>query len=255
MNRNNPAILFLDIETAPNIATVWAIWDQNIALNQLLETSYVLCWAAKWKHSKTILFDSVQKSGKVGVIKSIYKIINEADIIVHFNGRRFDIPTLNKEFLLLGLNPPAPYRQIDLYQTVKKRFKFVSNKLAHITKQLGFAGKIPTTHELWLQCMNGDKAAWKKMELYNKRDTTELEKVYNRILPWIENHPGLGIYTNCETPVCTNCGKSDIIKQGFSYTKTASYQKFQCKTCGTWLRSRVTEKNSNRKNILTQVIE
>jgi uncharacterized protein YprB with RNaseH-like and TPR domain len=244
-------ILFLDIETAPNLATVWGIFDQNIGLNQLLESSYILCWSAKWRGTDKVLFDSVYKSGKVGVIKSIWELLNSAYIVIHYNGKRFDIPTLNKEFLLLKLPPPAPYKQIDLYQTFKKKFRFVSNKLAYITKQLGFEGKIKTDHKLWLDCMQNKKQAWKDMERYNRRDVTELELVYNRVLPWIESHPNMGLYVDESSPVCTNCGGIHIIKKGFYYTKTSIYQRFQCK-CGTWLKSRVAEKSKNRKNILTQ---
>ena len=40
-------ILLLDIEMAPNVAHVWGIWDQNIGINQLQESSYVMCYAAK----------------------------------------------------------------------------------------------------------------------------------------------------------------------------------------------------------------
>ncbi len=37
--------------------------------------------------------------------------------------------------------------------------------------------------------MNKDPAAWKVMEKYNKQDVLLLEKVYDRLLPWIKSHP------------------------------------------------------------------
>ena len=248
-----PNILFLDIETSPNLATVWGIWNQNIAISQLLESSYTLCWAAKWKGSKEVMFDSVQKSGKKGVILSLYKLLNQSDIIIHYNGRRFDIPVMNKEFLLAGLRPPTPFKQIDLYQTVKKKFRFVSNKLAYITKQLGFDGKIKTTHQLWLDVMNGDLKAWKQMEAYNKKDVTELEKVYDKLLPWIENHPNIGLFSESIKPACTNCGSVDIQSRGFQYSNTQTYRRFCCNECGAWIRSRIGELKN--KNILTHCKE
>jgi uncharacterized protein YprB with RNaseH-like and TPR domain len=250
-----PRILFLDIETSPNLATVWSIWNQNIGLNQLLETSYTLCWSAKWKGSREVMFDSVKKSGKNGVIKSIYKLLNEADIIIHYNGKRFDVPVLNREFLIAKLPPPSPFKQIDLYQTVKKKFRFVSNKLAHVTEQLGFIGKIKTTHKLWLDCMNGDEKAWHKMEVYNKRDVTELERVYNRILPWIENHPNIGLYRHHDMPTCPTCGGTKLQSRGFQYTKTMKYRRFQCRSpkCGAWLRSNKAMPRESG-NVLTHIV-
>lgn len=249
----SPKILLLDIEVAPNIATIWSIWNQNIGINQLLESSYILCWAAKWLGSKTVMFDSVRKSGKIGVIKSIWKLLEEADIVIHYNGKRFDIPVLYREFLLQRLPPPSPFKQIDLYHTIKKKFMFVSNKLDYVCKQLGFPGKIHTTHQLWLDCMNGKKDAWLKMEKYNRNDITELEKVYGRVLPWIETHPNMGLFVDAEKPTCTNCGGTHINSRGYAYTKTLVYKRFQCKDCGTWLKSRASEKQRFRKNILVQV--
>ena len=49
-------ILLLDIETSPNTAHVWGIWQQNISINQLLESSEILCFAAKWLGEKDIVF-------------------------------------------------------------------------------------------------------------------------------------------------------------------------------------------------------
>jgi len=252
---DGPKILFLDIETAPNFATVWSIWNQNIGLNQLLESGYMLSWAAKWKGAKEILFDSVNKSGKDGVTKSAWKVINEADIVVTFNGRKFDMPNLNKEFLLHKLPPPAPYKQVDLYQIAKKRFVFVSYKMAYITKFLGFKGKVKVDHQLWLDCIAGKPAAWKRMEKYNKRDVTELEGLYNRFLPWVDTHPSYGLYKDTKRPVCTNCGSTHVNARGYQVAKTQVYKKYQCQNCGTWMRSRYAEKRENPKNVLTQVAD
>ncbi len=45
------------------------------------------------------MFDSVYKSDRKSMLKSIHSLMDEADAIVHYNGNRFDIPMLNKEFL------------------------------------------------------------------------------------------------------------------------------------------------------------
>lgn len=250
-----PKILFVDIETAPNLATVWDIWNQNISISQLLETSYVLCWSAKWKHEKEILFDSVKLSGKKGVIRSIWKLLDEADIVIHYNGKKFDIPTLNKEFLLLKLLPPSPYKQVDLYITVKKKFRFVSNKMEFVLKQLGFPGKLKTTHELWVKCMNNDPAAWAKMERYNKADTRKMPPVYKRLLPWIDYHPNMGLYTDMKKPVCTNCGSDKLWRRGLQHAITLTYKRYQCTNCGKWMRTRYAERKLTNRNVLTQVYE
>ena len=75
-----------------------------------MESSYVMCWAAKWLGKKEVFFSSIMENTHKQMIKKIYKLLEEADAVIHYNGTKFDIPTLNKEFLLLGLTPPSPYR-------------------------------------------------------------------------------------------------------------------------------------------------
>lgn len=227
-------ILLLDIETAPNTAYVWGIFKENIPIARLRDSSYVMCFAAKWLGEKKVIFSSVHHDTPEDMLKKIHSMLDEADAVVHYNGTKFDIPTLNKEFLLYGMSPPAPYKQIDLLNTVRNQFKFVSNKLDYVSQQLGLGQKHDTTFELWVKCMEGVKAAWKKMEAYNKQDVLLLEKLYARLLPWIKNHPNVGLYKE-ENLVCPVCGKSDYQSRGWYYGTTTRYQRYQCK-CGKWMR-------------------
>ena len=129
-------ILLLDIETAPNIVHVWGLWQQNVAINQIIASGYVMCWAAKWYGNGEIMFDSVNRSRPKKMLQRIHQLIGEADVVVHYNGKSFDMPTLNKEFLTYGMLPPPPYKQIDLCVTAKREFRFPSNRLEYIARQL-----------------------------------------------------------------------------------------------------------------------
>jgi hypothetical protein len=181
------------------------------------------------------MFSSVHNTQPKYMLRKIHDLISEADAVVHYNGTRFDIPVLNKEFLLQHLAPPAPYKQIDLLRVVRKEFRFPSNKLDYIAQRLGLGKK--TDHEgyqLWVKCMNKDPAAWKVMEKYNKQDVVLLEKVYDRLLPWIKSHPNHNLYGG---DGCPNCGSHRLQKRGFSYTTTGTFQRFQCTNCGSWSKS------------------
>lgn len=247
--------LFLDVETAPNIATLWGIWNQNVAINQLLETSRVMCYTARWHGEDYTYFGSEFDMGHEEMIISLYKFLDEADAVIHYNGKKFDIPTINRELLKYGMTPPSPYKQIDLMQTVKKQFRFVSNKLDHVCDELGLGRKAHTGgHELWLRCMNGDKAAWKIMEEYNIQDVNLLVDLYEKLLPWITDHPNMALYVDSERPVCPNCGGSHVIKRGTAHTAVSSYVRYHCEDCGTWIRGRYNINSTERnKDILTQV--
>lgn len=234
-------LLLLDIETAPNLVHVWGLWQQNVGINQIIDAGYVLCWSAKWLGKEDIYFDSVKRSGSKSMLKGIHALLEEADAVIHYNGARFDIPTLNKEFLQYGMNPPAPYKQIDLLKVARKQFKFPSNKLDYVAKALGVGGKLKHAgHELWIKCMNNDPVAWATMEDYNRNDVIILEGVYFKLLPWIGNHPNHGVYDNVAN-VCPNCGGHHLERRGFAHTAAGKYQRFQCKDCGTWSRAKVIE--------------
>ena len=229
-------ILLLDIETSPNTAHVWGLYNQNVGLNQLMESSYVMCWAAKWLGEKEVHFSSMMETTHRKMIKKIYKLLDEADAVIHYNGTKFDIPTLNKEFLLLGLTPPSPYKEIDLLRTSRSKFKFPSNKLDYVAQALGLGEKVKHIgHELWIRCMNKDKQAWDMMKKYNIQDVVLLEKVYEKMLSWIRNHPNQNGYHS--GVVCPNCGGSNLIKRGLSCNTNTVYQRLRCKDCGKWSRS------------------
>lgn len=235
-------ILEVDIETAPHKVYAWGLYDQDIAINQIVEPGYTLCWSAKWHGSRELMFDSVWHSGKRRMIQRIYKLLTEADAIVHYNGLKFDIPTLNQEFLQIGLKPPPPSDQIDLYQTAKRRFRFASNKLDYVAKQLGLGRKLPHKGmDLWAGCMNGNKADQRTMERYNRQDVRLLERVYVELLPWIKGHPNHGIYLG-RAAVCPNCGGHNMRSNGWRYTHVAVYRRLICSGCGAPSRSYAAEK-------------
>lgn len=236
-------ILLLDIESSPNTAHVWGLWQQNVSINQLMESSYVLCYAAKWYGEKEVMFDSVHQSRPKTMLKGIHGLLNDADAVVHYNGTKFDIPTLNKEFLLHSFNPPSPYKQIDLLRVVRSNFRFPSNKLDYVAQRLNLGKKHEHEgHELWVKCMNGDKDAWKRMEKYNIQDVVLLENLYGHLLPWIKSHPNHNLFSDGH--VCPNCSSSSLQRRGTAISATGTYQRYQCRSCGTWSQSTKSIKSS-----------
>ena len=236
--------LLLDLETAPLTVHAWGIWQQNIGINQIMDSGYVLCWSAKWLGEDTIFFDSVYANHPVEMMKGIHTLLDEADAVIHYNGTKFDIPTLNKEFLEHGMNPPSPYKQIDLLRTARQQFRFPSNKLDYVVQRLGLGKKIKHRgHELWIGCMNNNADAWKEMEEYNRNDVVILEKLYYKLLPWIKGHPNHGLYQ--ENPrVCPTCGGTHYQSRGVCRTQSGVYQRYQCQSCGRWFKDAAVQKNN-----------
>lgn len=228
--------LILDIETSPNVAHVWSLFNENISLDQLQEPSFTLCWAAKWRGSKRTFFCNYHDPEMLG---AIWDLMNEADVVVHYNGDKFDIPVLNKEFLLAGMDPPSPYHSLDLYKTVKKKFRFSSLKLKHVAEQLNLTNKVQHEgHNLWVGVLNNDDKSWRKMKKYNIGDVIATEELLERIYPWIDTVPNQNLYVDIsvDTPLCPGCGGDVLQRRGFSYTRLGKYQRFLCIRCGRWSR-------------------
>lgn len=233
-------ILLLDIETAPNLVHVWGLWNQNVGVPQIIDSGYVLCWAAKWYGHDDIFFDSIYNSSQKTMLKRAHKLLDAADAVIHYNGTKFDIPTLNKEFLLHSLVPPAPYKQIDLLKTARSQFKFPTNRLDYVARALKLGRKTPHRgHELWIKCMDKDPEAWAEMEEYNKNDVLLLEKVYDKLKPWIKNHANYSSFT--DNLVCPVCNSFEYQRRGSALTVAGRYPRFQCKGCGHWFRGNKSE--------------
>ena len=228
-------ILIIDIETSANLAYVWRVWQQNVSTSQLVKEKEVISFAAKWYGSDEVIFSSVFHDTKKKMVKKAWDLLNEADVVVHYNGKKFDIPHLNQEFLLAGMPPPVPFRQVDLLTTVRREYNFGHNKLDHVTQALGIGSKVEHEgFELWVACMKNDPDAWERMKAYNIHDVGLTEQLYKRILPWITQHPSHAAINGDMR--CTNCGSSDLKKNGFQYTLTGRYQRYRCGSCGAAVR-------------------
>lgn len=235
-----PNILVIDIETMPGLAYVWnGIGNEYIPPERLIKPARLLCWAAKWLGSDQTMFRSAHHDGHDKMVKEMHNLLCQADIVIHYNGNRFDIPHLNREFLELGLTPPEPYKNVDLYLCSRRQFRFMNNKLQQVAAELGLGTKVE--HEgfhLWEKCMDGDPIAWNRMQKYNMQDVRLTEELYEKVKPWIINHPSIASLLNDE--VCTRCGSSDLNRRGFVHLRTRTYPRIQCRNCGSWMRGTKT---------------
>jgi uncharacterized protein YprB with RNaseH-like and TPR domain len=172
-------VLHLDVETAPLTVHAWRLFDQNISLQQIVAGDYMLCWAAKWDGERAIRFASLRRDGQHQMMGQLHALIQEADMVVTYNGDRFDLPWLNTEFFKAGLAPPRPCASYDLLPPIRRKFRLPSYKLAYVAQFLGVGSKVKHEgHDLWKACMAGDEGAWKRMERYNRGDVRLQERVY-----------------------------------------------------------------------------
>lgn len=240
---HTPKILLFDIETAPMKAFVWERWKQNIALNETISEWFILCWSAKWLYSNEVMGESVTKEEVANeddsrIVKDLWKLFDEADIVVAHNGNRFDIPKVNSRFVIHGLTPPSSYFKVDTCNVAKYTFGFSSNKLDALASYFGVPNKLETSFELWKDCLNGSEEALKYMLEYNKKDVEILEQVYLRLRPFIKGHPN--IQNLVDKVCCCKCGseKLERLEGKYYYTSVSKFQLYRCRECGAVVRGR-----------------
>lgn len=258
-NVAKPKVLVYDIETAPILASVWGLWDQRVGLNMIDSDWHIMSWSAKWldsPESEVMYMDQRHKKNiedDKPLLKEIWNLLDEADMVITQNGKKFDQKKLNARFVMSGMQPPSSYKHIDTLRIAKKHFAFTSNKLAYMTDKLCTKykklshGKFPG-FELWKECMAGNQEAWQEMEDYNRYDVLSLEELYRILVPW-DNTFNFNTYHD-STDVYCKCGNNTFSKNGFYHSSAGKYQKYKCKKCGHESRDKVNLLSKDKRKSL-----
>ncbi len=252
-------ILLVDVETAPILGFVWGLWDNNVALNQIKSDWHLLSWSAKWlgDSPKKIMYQDQRNSKNIeddsGILKGIWKLLDEADVVIGQNSKAFDIKKLNARFVLNGMQPPSSFKQIDTMLLAKKHFAFTSNRLEYMTGKLckkykKLKVKKFQGFELWSECLKGNVKAWNEMKRYNIYDVLSLEELYTKLIPW-DNSVNFNLYTDEAITKCS-CGSSNFRNKGYIYTATGKFARYKCKDCGSEIRSKTNMFDSVKKRSL-----
>lgn len=232
MTSETRRLLFLDIETKPAVVHAWKLQDQNIALNQVVDPGGTICFSALWEGSDELLFHADWIDGHATMIEMAYRLLREAETVVTYYGDKFDLPKLRGEFLMADLPPLRPNISIDLHKTMKK-FGLLSNKLAFVGPLLTGEGKEGHEgHALWVKVMAGEPEAQATMERYCRQDVRLLERLYDRMLPYLDR----GYSTRRKAapappPNCGACGSLQTRRRGKQRKRGGWVELFQCLAC------------------------
>lgn len=253
-------VLILDIETLPLEVFCWGLFDQNISLEMVKSDWTVLSFSAKWLGSpdNEVMYFDTQKEKDIrndsNLLKIIHSLLDEADVALHQNGKRFDIPKLNARFIKHGMKPPSSFRHIDTLRIAKSKFKFTSNKLAYMTDQLCTKYKKLDHSEfsgmkLWLECMKGNPKAFASMKKYNIYDVLSLEELYHILAPW-DSSINFDVFADDLDNRCS-CGSNQFTpRKGYVYTNTGKFSSEICDVCGKEHISKVNLLSKEKKKSL-----
>ena len=229
-------ILTLDVETSPHDAWSFNVWQTNLRPEHLKEPTKILTWAAKLLGKKDVYY---REHTDADFLERLHALMSYADVIVTYNGDKFDLPHINREFVEAGLPPVRPFASIDMLKVVRKRFKWPHNRLDYVCSRLLGARKLQTGgFDLWPAFMNGDERARKIMRRYNIRDVRLTERLYKRLKQWVAAHPYVGPVVDPDDAhvryECPACSSEKTTHERPRRTRCYSIRNVLCAKCGTW---------------------
>lgn len=230
--KRQPKILVIDIERLPGLARIWDQKTRFVSINNFTRLPSLLCFAAKWYGQKGTEFHAVWDDPDAMVRRS-WELYNEAEIVVTYNGIRFDNKHLKSEWLLAGMPPPSPWKDVDLYAVNSRTFGFESKSLQHLCHRLGLDLKSGHYDAVMAEkCVEGDPKSQKVMRRYNVGDVKITEQAYDALRPWITSHPHSLIGTINDRPTCHACWSDDLEPNGTRLAQQITYKLFRCRSCG-----------------------
>ena len=246
-------ILVIDIETSPLELYGWKLFDENFSLEQIAKDWSILSFSAMWLHKpKRVIYMDTGGRGKAQVrndkrlMKPLWNLLDEADIVVAQNGKRFDVRKIRARLIAHGFGPPSPFRVVDTMLVARKYFAFTSQKLKYTSSILA-PNAVKDEHkefpgfELWAEVLKDNPRAWKVMKRYNEQDIRATAEVYLACRAWDDQHPNMGTFSAAEQHICPHCGSDNVIgRNGWREVKQQGvYKRYQCKDCGGWSRGKI----------------
>ena len=245
--------LYFDIETTLAKSYHWGQWQQNLSVKQQIQESHMLSHAWAWGDgevfSSVLTPEEVLNQDDERIVYEIWSLLDNCDVVVAHNGKRFDVKKVNGYFLKYGLPKPSSYKVIDTLEIAKKHFNLPFKSLEYLAKFLNVelkqdSGGIQT----WIDCDRGDPEALATMEFYNRGDVVTLREIHNKLKGWDNNGVNIALYNDNHDTLCTHCGSDDIsvITDKFAYTPNRKYQVYRCNSCKAVLRGNQQQGVSNK---------
>lgn len=242
-------VLTLDIETQRGVVEVFDLWPKFIPIDRIQTPTRMLCFAAKFRDENEVQFFSAWEDNDTkayyDMIEAGWHLLNECDVVVTWNGDRFDLQWFQGEFLRLKMGPPSPYRSLDLFKVARKNFgrSLMSLKLDWSARQI--LGDRKVEHggtDLWHDIRYGTPGekleAQQLMMEYNIHDTVLTERLLEEHLPWTGVNFALYDEDNADRHVCPYCESLNFQRRGLAQTRTYQYPRYWCKDCKGWSRGR-----------------
>lgn len=188
---------------------------------------------------------------EVAVLSTEDKTFFASGYAMH-NCNNFDIPIIKSRMIVNGLPPIKKVKSIDTL-TLAREFRFNSNKLDSLCRQLDIGEKVKHSGiSLWVDCMEGKQEALDEMLIYNKKDVDILEELYLHIRPYSNRHPNLAVNLGDKLR-CNICCSDKVKPTGNTVSTNLSvFTEYVCEECQARFKDRQsTTTKSQRLNFLS----
>lgn len=250
-----PRTIALDVEMSFNVSYHYDQWGTNIPWTHIKQRQFMISAAWQWIGQDDIYSVSVLDDPKrfkkdhtddYHVIKTLKEEIKNADAVIAYNGRKFDVKEINTGFVKHDLGPSHDYVILDPIQIARSKFRFKGgNSLANLCDFLELdvqKGKVELSD--WIGATEGNEASINKIVKYNKNDIPPMVGVWDKIKAYAPAKINMNHWAQFDQKtgepfdICPGCGSPNLERRGFALTRAGKFQRYQCKTCGQWSRGK-----------------
>jgi uncharacterized protein YprB with RNaseH-like and TPR domain len=119
--------------------------------------------------------------------RSLMKALRKVDVIVTYNGWRFDLTFLRTRALMLGeeFHPFGSLLHVDVYPKVKYKLRLHRSSQRAACEALGIPIQTEVKLAVWMRANLGDPKAIAAVLEHNQEDVWALEQLFNALKPYI----------------------------------------------------------------------
>ncbi len=238
--RSGPRVLIFDIEYGAMELFGWDPSADYIGHYMVNRLGYILAWSAKWYREPEIFSGIVTPDESIArddkrIVEDLAKLLRTAEIVIGHNVVRHDLKKTRGRILLHGLETLPPLRTIDTLTIAKRDFGFDYNGMEPLLELAGIEAPKKIGMPNWIKAMEGSSSALDLLNKYSIEDAQASEDLFEWMKPYVQR-----LVRMVDGPgwMCPSCGSIDLVKRGEQKTQVSTFQRWQCKNCGHYSRSK-----------------
>lgn len=222
------------------------VWDIETT-DFKADFGHMLMWAAKFTDEDEVHYSRIDESttwrddcpesrcNDREVVQEFVNLVEDADVLVHHYGDKFDWPFLVTRCLANGITPPAYKSTVDTCMVARHNLKMTSNRLGNLADFFNGedAQKGSLSKKQWKLAAQGHGPTLDAMLEYCISDVIATEQVYLQLRAVMKHHPHIAPVVKGvdQNTVCPACGSAHTQGHGHRRTKRQIQHRRRCQSC------------------------